>query len=74
MSNLRDALAALQGLKAITDEMDVLFQNSAERESVSLQGFGWSGPHHSRSTWHVLDPVLFRNPALRRSAHGGGRS
>ena len=28
----------------------VLFQNSAEREPVRLQGFGWSGPRLSRST------------------------
>ncbi len=41
----------------------VLFQNSAERESVSLHGFGWPQPRHSRSTWGVLDPVLFQNSA-----------
>ncbi len=34
----------------------VLFQNSAERESVSLQGFARLQPHHSRSTWQVLEP------------------
>ncbi len=36
----------------------VLFQNSAERESVSWQGLVWPQPSHSRSTWRVLDPVL----------------
>ena len=34
----------------------VLFQNSAERKSVSLQGFGWPVPRHSRATWRVLEP------------------
>ena len=38
----------------------VLFQNSAERESVSVQGFGRAQTRHSRSTWGVLDPVLRR--------------
>ena len=37
----------------------VLFQNSAERESLSLRVFGWLGPHDFRSTWRVLDPVNF---------------
>ena len=38
----------------------VLFQNSAERESVRLQGFVGPQTRHSRSTWGVLDPVLRR--------------
>jgi len=35
----------------------VLFQNSAERESVRLLKFGPLAPRHSRSTWRVLEPV-----------------
>ena len=34
----------------------VLFQNSGEHESVSLQGFVWPQTGHSRSTWRVLEP------------------
>ncbi len=42
-------------------EYPVLFQNSAERESVSLQGFVGPQTRHSRSRWHVLEPVSYRN-------------
>ena len=38
----------------------VLFQNSAERESVSLQGFGRPAAHYSLSTWRVWNPFLLR--------------
>ena len=40
-----------------TEDDRVLFQNSAERESVRLLGFGPPAPSHSRSTWRVLDPA-----------------
>ncbi len=35
----------------------VLFQNSAERELVSLQEFVGPQTRHSRSTWRVLAPI-----------------
>ncbi len=48
--------------------LPVLFQNSGEHESVSLQGFVWPQTHHSRSTWRVLEPF---SGAWASEAFGG---
>ena len=50
----------------------VLFQNSAERKSVSLQGFGRAQPHHSRSTRRVLDPAPFQKAETHPVTRGLG--
>ena len=44
-------------VRASTVEGAVLFRNSAERESVSLQGLVGPQAPHSRSTWRVLNPM-----------------
>ena len=56
-----------------TDLQPVLFQNSAARESASLQGLGWSVSLHSRSRWRVLNSVRFPDPAERRARSAAPR-
>ncbi len=50
-------LTAYQSVRLHVASLLVLFQNSAEHGSVSLQGFVWPQTRHSRSTWRVLEPV-----------------
>ncbi len=49
-----------RGVFKVPYKQGVLFQNSAERESVNSQGLGWPQPRHSRSRWPVLEPVLLK--------------